>query len=436
VSAGWPGALPVLNKRAVELAVRAGLALNCQIRRRSLFARKNYFYPDLPKGYQISQFAEPLCVGGHVSLSETRRISLERIHMEEDAGKLTHHNGSTWVRLNRAGTALIEIVSKPELRTPQEASEYLKRLHETLVFAEVCDGNMEEGHFRCDANVSIRPVGETKLGTRVELKNINSFRFIEKAIEFEIARQIAVVSAGGRIHQETRGWDSGTQKTFAMRSKEDAEDYRYFPDPDIPPLVVTEQWVKEILDSMPVTPRALRQRLEVDKGLESSLVERLLQDRKALEFFEQILAHTPSLGSTSVAHWVIGEIQALLKHDSKSWSEMPLKVDDVAKLLVMVARDQINLKTAKRLQIRMWEESKNLEEVLGSESVSQVDSEDQIGVWVSDVLRNHPEAVAQFKSGRHQALGFLVGQVMALSQGRAHPQRVVSQLKLKLEEGQ
>jgi aspartyl-tRNA(Asn)/glutamyl-tRNA(Gln) amidotransferase subunit B len=273
VSAGLPGSLPVLNRHAVELAVRAGFACHCEINARSRFARKNYFYPDLPKGYQISQFDEPICGEGWLEVAsdeagtKTRRVRIQRIHMEEDAGQLFHVASSTLVNLNRAGTPLIEVVTHPDLRSPLEAKNYLKVLHSLLVHTGVTDGNLEQGNFRCDANVSIRKLGETKLGTRTEIKNVNSFRFVELALEYEIARQIAVVEGGGKVIQETRGWDAAANKTFTMRTKEDADDYRYFPDPDLPPLVLSPEWIERIRQELPELPDDKRRRLQAEMGL-------------------------------------------------------------------------------------------------------------------------------------------------------------------------
>ena len=435
VSAGLPGALPVLNEEAVKLAVRAGLALGCRINKRSVFSRKNYFYPDSPKGYQISQFDEPICGEGVVEIrlesGGVRRIGLERIHMEEDAGKLVHAVSGSLVNLNRSGVPLIEIVSKPDLRTPQEAVAYLKKLHAILVYAEICDGNLEEGNFRCDANVSVRPAGQRQLGTRTELKNINSFRFIEKAMEYEIARHIALIEGGGRIVQETRGWDSAVGKTFSMRSKEEAQDYRYFPDPDLPPLVIDESLIDSIRRTMPELPEAKRARFVQAYGLSESDSEVLITSRDLAAYFEQVVsAGAPAKPS---ANWITSELLRELKdRGDDALAKCPIGPDALAELIKLVEKGTISGKIAKTVFAEMFATGERAEKIVRDKGLVQVLDTGTIEAWVDVVLAQHAAQAADYAAGKTKLLGFFVGEVMKLSKGKANPPLVTEILNRKL----
>ncbi|MEO5667971.1 MAG: Asp-tRNA(Asn)/Glu-tRNA(Gln) amidotransferase subunit GatB [Bdellovibrionota bacterium] len=438
VSAGLPGSLPVLNRHAVELAVRAGFACHCDINLRSRFARKNYFYPDLPKGYQISQFDEPICGEGWLEIatdesgSKIRKVRIQRIHMEEDAGQLFHVASSTLVNLNRAGTPLIEVVGHPDLRSPVEAKNYLKTLHSLLVHTGVTDGNLEAGNFRCDANISIRPVGETKLGTRTEIKNVNSFRFVELALEYEIARQIAVVEGGGTIIQETRGWDAAAAKTFSMRTKEDADDYRYFPDPDLPPLVLDPEWVKQIRSELPELPDDKRRRLQETMGLSESEAKLLLEHRDWHVYIDELCAL--GLDAKLAASWVISDLVGELNHLSKSFSENPFKATRMAELLSLLQGKKISRRQSKELLIWwMKHPESSIVEHVKNENLVQVDDSAALEGWVKSVIGANPSQVASYLAGQEKIFAFLMGQVMKVSQGKAHPEKISDRLKKELE---
>ncbi len=437
VSAGVPGALPSLNKKAVELAVKLGIALNCKINLRNRFDRKHYFYPDLPKGYQITQFAEPICGEGFLEISEAekkvkKRIGIDHIHMEEDAGKSIHRGALTLVNLNRAGVPLVEIVSKPEMRTPFEAVAYLKSLHEILVFLEVSDANMEEGNFRCDANVSIRRLGETELGTRTEIKNINSFRFVEKALDFEIARQIAVVDAGGRVSRETRGWDAAAAKTFSMRSKELAEDYRYFPDPDLPELVLDSKWVEKIRENSAENPEAIRKRLAQKLGLSESECTTLMSRKDSFEFFESAVA----LGTDPVlaSRWINEELLRRVKElgPEATLFDLNLKPQNFSDFIGLIKSGKITGKIAKTLIKEILASQKNANDLvreLGFERIIDPKIHNQ---WVDEVVEKNPGPVAEFSAGKEKVLAFLVGAAMGLSRGKGDPAMIETILRDKL----
>ncbi len=437
-SAGLPGSLPSLNIEALNLAIRAGLALNCRIQRKSVFARKNYFYPDLPKGYQISQFDEPICMGGFVEFNSNqtkRRIHLDHIHLEEDAGKLTHNLGSTLVNLNRAGVPLIEIVSKPEIHTPQEAADYLRHLHSILVHSKVSDGNLEEGNFRCDANVSIRPVGDTRLYTRTEIKNVNSFRFVEKAIEFEIARQIAIVEGGGTVLQETRGWDAAANKTFLMRKKEDAEDYRYFPDPDLPVIRLTQEYIDQQRSLLPELPDNKKQRYLTDFKVSESDAQIFINHPEISHYFENVVQL--GISPVTAAGWVLTELLGLLKEfqiESVSLSKVtPAMLSD---LLLRVEKGEITARSAKKVLRIFFESSENLsvQEIIKKENLSQLVDVESIQNWVDQIVKSFPNEFQQYLNGKDKVKGFLVGEVMKASKGRANPEithKLVEALKEK-----
>ena len=443
VCLGLPGALPVLNRRAVELAVRAALALGCTVHSRSIFARKNYFYPDLPKGYQISQYQQPLATGGGIALSSGARtavVGLTRIHMEEDAGKSLHHglpdsDRSTALDFNRSGVPLIEIVTEPDLRSAADAAECFSRLREVLVALRANDGNMEEGSLRCDANVSIRPVGAATLGTKTEIKNVNSFRYVQKAIEFEIERQIDLVSQGGIVRQETRLWNSDTGETTSMRSKEEAHDYRYFPEPDLPPLEISQTWVEEIRRSLPELPEARKARYVAALGLSEYDADVLVRAvTGGAEYFEAVLA--AGAPPKAAANWIQGEIRRRLKDlGADDISVVPVPPDRLAELVSMTDRGVVSSTVAKDVFDEMWTSGHGAAEIIERDALAQVGDESELAAIVESVVGTHPDAVAQYRAGRKNTLGFLVGQVMKATQGRANP-RVVTDILKRAIEGQ
>ena len=442
VCLGLPGALPVLNRHAVELAIRAALALGCTVHPRSIFARKNYFYPDLPKGYQISQYEQPFATGGGIPLpvgSRTAVVGLTRIHMEEDAGKSLHHglpdsDRSTALDFNRSGVPLIEIVTEPELRSPADAAECFSRLREILVALGANDGNMEEGSLRCDANVSIRPVGSSTLVTKTEIKNVNSFRYVQKAIEFEIERQIDVVTRGGTIRQETRLWDSETGETTSMRSKEEAHDYRYFPEPDLPPLEIPTDWVSEIRRTLPELPEARKARYVSAFGLSEYDADVLVRAVPGgADYFEALLA--AGAPAKAAANWIQGEIRRRLKDMSADHLRaVPVPPDRLAELIRLTDQGIVSSTVAKDVFDKMWSTGVPAGEIIEREGLAQMGDESALGALVADVVAAQPEAVAQYRAGRKNTLGFLVGLVMKASQGKANP-KVVSDLLKKALEG-
>ena len=428
VCLGLPGALPVLNRRAVELAIRAGLALNCDIQLESIFARKNYFYPDLPKGYQISQYEQPLAIGGWVLVGDEgrTRVGITRVHMEEDAGKSLHHgfadsDRATYLDFNRSGTPLIEIVTEPDLRTAADAAACFARLRELLVALGVNDGNMEEGSLRCDANVSVRPAGQATLGTKAEVKNINSFRYLQKALEFEIERQIELVSTGGRVKQETRLWNSDTGETHSMRSKEEAHDYRYFPEPDLPPLRVERAWVESIRETLPELPDARKARMMAAHGLsdyDADLLVRLLAG--GADYFEKMVAAGASAKLAS--NWLQGEVRRRLKDVGQDdMAQVPIPAESLAELVVFAENGTISSTVAKEVFEKMWTTGRPARAIIDAEGLSQIGDASALAAIVSQVIAANPDAIAQFKAGRTTTFGFLVGQVMKASGGKANP---------------
>jgi aspartyl-tRNA(Asn)/glutamyl-tRNA(Gln) amidotransferase subunit B len=434
VCLGLPGALPVLNGHAVELAVRTALALSCGIHAHSRFARKNYFYPDLPKGYQISQFDEPFSGKGHLDIAlpgeggvdgglpVVRRIGITRVHMEEDAGKNVHDRGDdSLVDLNRSGTPLVEIVGEPDLRSAAEAAEYLRTLREILLFLGVNDGNLEEGSFRCDANVSIRPKGQEKLGTRCELKNINSFKFVQKAIDFEIERQADVLRGGGTVHQETRGWDEKSGKTYSLRSKEGAHDYRYFPEPDLPPLILEEQFVEKVRAETPELPKAKRERFVTDLHLTPYAAEVLTQHPRVAGFFEQAaLRHGDAV---KVANFVQAEVLRDVTTHGLS-AELPVSAAQVAELLSLVDKKVISGKQAKEVYAAIVKTDRMPADLVRERGMTQVTDAAQIEAIVERIAAANPKQVEGLKSGKTNLKGFFVGQVMKETKGSANPQAV------------
>jgi len=439
VCLGLPGALPVLNRQAVELAIRTGLATNCRIAPRSIFARKNYFYPDLPKGYQISQFELPVCEHGWLDIElaggSSKRIGITRAHMEEDAGKLIHGEtpdtvGCSLVDLNRACTPLLEIVSEPDLRSADEAIAYLKKLHQIVVYLGVCDGNLEEGSFRCDANVSVRPYGQAEFGTRAELKNINSFRFIKQAIEYEVERQIDLIESGGKVIQETRLFDSSTGMTRSMRGKEEAHDYRYFPDPDLVPLVISQKWIAEVRSTLPELPDAKRRRFIEELGLPVYDAEVLSADRAVADYFDTCVALAKD--AKTCANWVMGEVLRKLKETETSLAAAPVTPELLSGLLARIADNTISGKIAKTVFEKMWQSGRTADQVIDMEGLKQVTDTKAIESLVDEVIAANPDQVAEYLDGKDKLIGFFVGKVMQASQGKANPGMVNQLLKKKL----
>jgi aspartyl-tRNA(Asn)/glutamyl-tRNA(Gln) amidotransferase subunit B len=438
VCLGLPGALPVLNRAAVDNAIRAALALGCTIQETSIFARKNYFYPDLPKGYQISQYELPIATGGvleYVAGDEAVRVGITRVHMEEDAGKSIHEgfadsDRKTYVDYNRSGVPLIEIVTEPDLRSAGAAAEFFSRLRAILVWLGVNDGNMEEGSLRCDANVSVRAQGAATLGTKVEVKNLNSFRFLQKALEYEIARQIDVVSAGGRVVQETRLFDAAAGHTVSMRSKEEAHDYRYFPDPDLPPVFASAERVQRIRDAMPELPEARRRRFVEAHGLPDYDAAQLTQSRPLAEYFEAVVAGgaPPKLA----ANWIMGDLARLLKAIDAGIESSPVSAPGLAALIGLIERGAISGSIAKHVLERMIATGQPAEAIVAAEGLTQIDDESQIVALIAEVLASHADAVEQFRAGKATTFGFLVGQVMKAARGKANPTRVNELLKKAL----
>jgi len=429
VDLALPGTLPVLNRAAVECAIRFGLAVNGTINRRSIFARKNYFYPDLPKGYQISQYETPIVQGGEVRIGD-KVVRLTRAHLEEDAGKSLHEafRGMSGIDLNRAGTPLLEIVSEPELRGAQEAVAYARALHALVMWIGICDGNMQEGSFRCDANVSVRRPN-ANLGTRCEIKNLNSFRFMEQAIEFEAARQIEILEGGGRIEQETRLYDPDRNETRSMRSKEDAQDYRYFPDPDLLPLSVNEELLKSIRGSMPELPEAKRQRY-VDNGVPAAVAGLLVASRDRAEFFEQAVAG--GAAPDAVAHLVVGDLAGMLNDAQSAFSRSPVTPDDVATLQKRVADGTISGKIAKDLLRAVFNGEGRVDALIESRGLKQISDAGAIEQIVDEVLAKNAKQVEDYRAGKDKAFNSLVGQVMKATQGKANPAQVNEILRKKL----
>ncbi len=442
VCLGLPGALPVLNRAAVDCAVRAALALGCEIHATSIFARKNYFYPDLPKGYQISQYEHPLATGGRIAAKSDDwapdyDIRITRIHMEEDAGKLVHEGFAdssrrSYVDLNRAGTPLIEIVTEPDFRSAKDAAAFFAYLRELLVALGVNDGNMDEGSLRCDANVSVRPRGATALGTKAEIKNLNSFRFLEDAIEYETGRQIEVLEAGGRIVQETRLWDTAAGVTVSMRSKEEAHDYRYFPEPDLPPLVVDPERLNRISASMPELPAARRRRLAAQYGLSSRDILQLMGGRG--EYFDQMV-ETFKAPAKPAANLVMGLLSSKmneLKTDDVAVVSARVPPEQSARLLTLVDEGRISNSIAKDIWEKIFQTGRSTDDIIAAEGLTQIDDEAQIVAIIDDVVAKNADAVAKYRGGNAGTFGFLVGQVMKAAGGKANPKRVNELLRKAL----
>ncbi len=435
VCIGMPGVLPVLNQKSLEFSIRTGLAMNCSISPYSRFARKNYFYPDLPKGYQISQYEHPICEHGHIDIttdSVTKRIGITRIHMEEDAGKNIHEGAGSYsfVDLNRTGVPLMEIVSEPDIRSPKDAAEYMKRLRTILRYLEVCDGNMDQGSLRCDANVSVRPVGQKEFGTRAEIKNINSFRFVEKAIEYEIRRQISVVSDGGKVVQETRLWDSAKGITESMRSKEEAHDYRYFPDPDLVPIITEPTWIESIRASLPELPEAKKKRFIADYGLPEQDASQLTDERAIADWFEASV--TAGGQAKSVANWIMGDLMRSLNDENKTIGECSLKPEQLAGMIKLIDNGTISGKIAKTVFEDMYRTGRDAADIVNEKGLVQISDSSEIEKAVDDILSRSQGEIERYRAGDEKLLGFFVGQVMKTTKGKANPQMLNELLKKKL----
>ncbi len=422
VCLGLPGSLPVINKRAVEFAIRAGLALNCQINMRSVFARKNYFYPDLPKGYQISQYEEPIAVNGWLEVGG-KKVRIRRLHIEEDAGKNIHEGSKTYVDLNRAGTPLMEIVTEPDIDSPQMAREFLEKLRNIMRYTGVSRADMEKGQLRCDINISIRPKGSKELGTRVEIKNVNSFRFVQKAIESEIERQIKLLLSGEKIVQETRTFDPSTGLTHPMRTKEEAEDYRYFPEPDLLPLVIPPQWLEEIKANMPELPEERLERFIKELGLDQYSAKVLTDNKELGDFFEESLRYygqDPKL----TANWLLNDLLGSLSEAGKDIESSPVSPQSLAELVKLIKENVLSSKLAKEVIKEMTATGKSPSQIVEEKGLKQISDEGQIRSMIEEVLRENSKEVERFKAGEEKVFGFLVGQVMKKAKGKANPQLV------------
>ncbi|HWX00999.1 Asp-tRNA(Asn)/Glu-tRNA(Gln) amidotransferase subunit GatB [Collimonas sp.] len=445
VDLALPGVLPVLNRGAVERAIQFGLAVNATIAPQSIFARKNYFYPDLPKGYQISQFEIPVVQGGKVSFmlekdgkSELRTVQLTRAHLEEDASKSLHedYQGMSGIDLNRAGTPLLEIVTEPDMRSAAEAVAYAKALHSLVMWLGICDGNMQEGSFRCDANVSVRPLGQAAYGTRSEIKNLNSFRFLEEAINYEVRRQIEVIEDGGKVVQETRLYDPDKKETRSMRSKEDSQDYRYFPDPDLPPLVIAAEWVERVRATMPELPDAMRERFVREFGLSEYDAAVLTQSKAMARYFEAVTVKAGKEQAKPAANWLMGDLSSALNRENVDIAQAPVSAAQLAVLLQRIADGTISNKIAKEVFTAMWDAKSTQEnladEIIESKGLKQISDSGALEKIIDEVLAANAKSVEEFRAGKEQAINALIGQAMKATKGKANPAQLTELLKQKL----
>ena len=437
VDLGLPGVLPVLNKEAVMMAIKFGLAVNAQIQNNSIFARKNYFYPDLPKGYQISQFEIPIVSKGSLKIrvgDDFKEIRITRAHLEEDAGKSIHDmfNNDSAIDLNRAGTPLIEIVSEPDMTSADEAVEYLRTIHTLVKYLDICDGNMQEGSFRCDANISLKKSTDTKLGIRAEIKNINSFKFVEQAINYEIERQSEILDSGGEVVQETRLYDPAKNQTRSMRSKEEANDYRYFPDPDLLPVYIDDQDIKSIKSTMPELPEEKRIRFMRDYSLSEYDTSVLISDKNLSSYFESVIK-SKKLEPKNVANWILTDLLGLANKNRTAVNELPITPDRLEQLLIFVHDGIISNKQGKAVLEKMWNTSKTPKEIIDSEGISQESNENEINKLVDKVLENHYKSVEEYMKGKDKLFGFFIGEVMKESKGKANPKIVNKILRERLK---
>ncbi|GAA5784256.1 Asp-tRNA(Asn)/Glu-tRNA(Gln) amidotransferase subunit GatB [Chitiniphilus shinanonensis] len=435
VDIALPGALPVMNRAAVDKAIQFGLAIGARVNRKSVFARKNYFYPDLPKGYQISQFELPIVEGGQIAINVDgveKVINLTRAHLEEDAGKSLHgdYHGATGIDLNRAGTPLLEIVSEPEMRSAAEAVAYAKALYSLVTWIGICDGNMQEGSFRCDVNVSVRPEGQVEFGTRREIKNLNSFRFIEQAIRAEVQWQIETIEDGGKIEQATVLFDPDTGETRMMRSKEDAHDYRYFPDPDLPPLVIDEDWIERVRNALPELPHDMQQRFERQYGIPAYDAVTLTASKALAGYYEATVA--AGADAKLASNWIMGDISATLNREEQDITACPVSAAALAALIGRIADKTINNKTAKDVLKKMWESGDSADAIIERDGLKQESDSGAIEAIVLEVIAANPKSVEEYRAGKEKALNSLVGQVMKASRGKADPAVALELLKQKL----
>jgi len=432
-----PGTLPVINKKAVEYGIMAALALNCEINRKNIFARKNYFYPDLPKGYQISQYEQPLAVNGYLIIKTEngeRKIRIKRVHMEEDAGKLIHDEegkGWSYVDLNRAGIPLLEIVTEPDIRSPSEAEKFVRELRLILLYLGICDGNLEEGSLRCDANVSVRPAGSNVLGTKTEIKNMNSFKFIEKALEFEIRRQINILESNGEVVQETRLWDPGKGMTLPMRTKEEAHDYRYFPDPDLIPVFISDEWIEEVKKKMPPLPEDIRRKFKEEYGLPEYDTEILSSDPLLANYFLKCvdLFYAPK----EISNWIMVEFLKNINEKSIPIDKSPVPPENLVELIRLVDEGIVSRLKAKDILEEMFETGKRAAEIVAERGYKQLSSEEELSKIVDEVLNENPKEVERYKKGEKKLFGFFMGRVMKKTEGNASPAVLQKILKKKLE---
>ena len=434
VSIGMPGTLPVINARAIELSVKTGLALGCKIQKKSIFARKNYFYPDLPKGYQISQYDQPLCKQGQVTFQlegKEKTVTIERAHMEEDAGKSTHFGEYTLLNYNRAGIPLLEIVSGPDMRSPAEAAEYARTVRQILRYLDVCDGNLEEGSLRCDCNVSVRKLGVETLGTKVEIKNINSFRFVEKALEYEIDRQIEAVERGEKIIQETRLWDPDKNRTFTMRVKEDAQDYRYFPDPDLLPIRITEEMIEKYKKELPELPKNRALRFFKEHGLPEYDASVLTSEKEVADYYEEV--EKTSNNAKAASNWIMTELLRELNAGHISILNSPIKAKNLGELIKMIDSGVISGKIAKTVFSEMWVSKKEPAQIIKEKDLVQISDSGAIEKIIDEVIATNSAQVVEYRSGRTKVFGFFVGSVMKASKGQANPELVNKILQEKLK---
>jgi len=445
VDLALPGVLPVLNRGAVERAIQFGLAIGATIAPRSVFARKNYFYPDLPKGYQISQFEIPVVQGGSISFmlekdgqAVLKTVQLTRAHLEEDAGKSLHedYQGMTGIDLNRAGTPLLEIVTEPDMRSAAEAVAYAKALHALVTWLGICDGNMQEGSFRCDANVSVRPLGQKEYGTRCEIKNLNSFRFMEDAINYEVRRQIELIEDGGKVQQATRLYDPDRKETRAMRSKEDAQDYRYFPDPDLPPLVIAAEWIERVKTALPELPAAMRERFVRDYGLPEYDAAVLTQSKAMATYFEAVVAKAGKEQAKAAANWLMGDVSSTLNREGVDIAAAPVKAQQLALLLQRIADGTISNKIAKEVFAAMWEarseQATLADDIIEAKGLKQISDSGALEKIIDEVLAANAKSVEEYRAGKEKAFNALIGQAMKATKGKANPAQLTELLKQKL----
>ena len=435
VCLGHPGVLPVLNKKVVEFITLMGLATNCKINERSIFARKNYFYPDLPKGYQISQYELPVCEHGYVNVTnkdgQIKNIGITRIHMEEDAGKSIHDQAfETLVDINRCGVPLIEIVSEPDIRSADEAVKYLTKIRQIVQYLEICDGNMEEGSLRCDANISVRPLSKKEFGTKTEIKNMNSFRNLENAINFEILRQIEILEEGEKVIQETLLWNPDKNEAIPMRSKEEAHDYRYFPEPDLLPVIIDEKWKNEIYQKLPELPEVRKERFIKEFGLPVYDAEILTLNRELADFYENVLEYTDDYKGTS--NWIMGDVLKIINEGNINIKDFPVKAENFAKLINLINEGTISGKIAKEIFPDMLKGHRSPEDIIKEKNLFQISDTSQIGEVIDSILKSHKSEVQSYFDGKEKVFGFFIGQVMKETQGKANPKIVNDILKDKL----